>query len=175
VTGHFGAVEFMPLALHLRHYPVSMVVSFHSEKLKQSLNNRALEGDVELIDGHGKDILKQIVSALKRGRIVVTECDEVDAWKTKGNMTIDAFGGKIRMDRTLDIICRRSRATVLGSFMLRTPKGYQLTICPLGDEQKSNGELIFTMTLKKLENFVMQFPDQWYQWKKFHKMRPEFA
>jgi hypothetical protein len=32
-----------------------------------------------------------------------------------------------------------------------------------------------TEILKTFERFVMMFPDQWYQWKKFHKMRPEMA
>ncbi len=96
-------------------------------------------------------------------------------WKTKEDVTIDAFGRKIRMDRTLDILGRRSDATVLSSFMLRTPKGYKLSIVPLMDEENRNEKFIFAMILRKLEHIVMLFPDQWYQWKKFHKMLPEFA
>jgi len=174
VTGHVGAVEFMPLALHLRHYPVSMVVAFKTERLKQNLMARAKTRDVELIDGHGTNVMHEVISALKRGRIVVTECDEVEAWRTKGNRTINAFGGKMLLDRTLDVLCRRSKAFVLSSFMIRTPHGYCLTIDEI-EEQRTEEETISVRILRKFEQCVMMFPDQWYEWKKLHKMRPEIA
>lgn len=170
VTGHFGAVEFLPLALHLRNYPVSMTVSFQTEQLKKSLMKRAEEGDVELIDCHGEDVMRRVLDAMKRGRILLTECDEVDAWKTHRNKTIHAFGGEIKYDRCVEILCRRTGATVLCSFMVRTEKGYRLYIVPVDDSFKEADLAI--KILKTLEKFVMKFPDQWYQWKKFHKMRP---
>ena len=175
VTGHFGGVEFMPLALHLRNYPVSMVVAFQTEQLKKNLMARAMVRDVELIDGHGKDVMREVISAIKRGRIVVTECDEVEAWRTKSNMTIDAFGGQIRLDRTLDVLCRRSGATVLSTFMVRTEKGYRLAVDTIEEEICAADEPISVHILKKFEQVVMMFPDQWYEWKKFQKMRPEIA
>ena len=175
VTGHFGAVEFLPLALHLCHYPVTMIVLFQTERLKESLMEKARERDVELIDGHGGCVAHKAINALKRGRILVTECDEVDAWNSNGNRTINAFGGRIRLDRTLDVLSRRSGAEVLGAFMIRINGGYCLTIVPVGDEQCTEEESISAMIMKKFEQFVMMFPDQWYQWKKFHKMRPEVA
>lgn len=170
VTGHFGAVEFLPLALHLRNYPVSMTVSFQTEQLKKSLMKRAEEGDVELIDCHGEDVMRRVLDAMKRGRILLTECDEVDAWKTHRNKTIHAFGGEIKYDRCVEILCRRTGATVLCSFMVRIEKGYRLYIVPVDDSFKEADLAI--KILKTLEKFVMKFPDQWYQWKKFHKMRP---
>ena len=173
-TGHFGGVEFLPLALHLRHYPVSMVVAFQTEQLKKNLLDRAMSRDVELIDGHEDNVMYEVFSALKRGRIVITECDEVDEWKTKGNKTINAFGGRIILDRTLEILCRRSRATVLSSYMVRTGNGYQLTVDRIEEEINAE-EPVSIKILKNFEQIVMQFPDQWYQWKKFHKMRPEIA
>ena len=173
-TGHFGGVEFLPLALHLRHYPVSMVVAFQTEQLKKNLMDRAMSRDVELIDGHEDNVMHEVFSALKRGRIVVTECDEVDEWKTKGNKTINAFGGRIKLDRTLEILCRRSRATVLCSYMVRIGNGYQLTVDRIEEEINAE-EPVSIKILKNFEKIVMEFPDQWYQWKKFHKMRPEIA
>ncbi len=173
-TGHFGGVEFMPLALHIRHYPVSMVVAFQTEKLKKNLLARAMSRDVELIDGHEDNVMQEVLSALKRGRIVITECDEVDEWKTKGNKTINAFGGMIKLDRTLEILCRRSHATVLSSYMVRTGNGYQLTVDRIEEEINAE-ESVSIKILKNFEKIVMEFPDQWYQWEKFHKMRPEIA
>ncbi len=175
VTGHFGAVEFMPLALALRKYPVTMVVAFQTERLKESLMERAAEVNVELIDGHGENVMQQAIQALKRGRILLTECDEVDTWRTKANQTMPAFGGSIRVDRSVEVLCRRSGATAIGSFMVRTGKGYRLTLVPVGDRESAPQQDMATEILKTFERFVMMFPDQWYQWKKFHKMRPETA
>ncbi|MFC1694290.1 lysophospholipid acyltransferase family protein [Candidatus Latescibacterota bacterium] len=174
VTGHFGAVEFMPLVLSLRNYPISIVVTFQTEQLRENLMARAAKRDVELIDGHGGRVMQMLIQSLKRGRIVVTECDEVDEWRTKGNSTIDAFGGKIMLDRTLEVLYRRSGASILEGFMIRTDKGYKFTVEKL-EETKLNteNETVSVMILKKFEQIVMLFPDQWYQWKKFHKMRPE--
>ncbi|MDP2983168.1 MAG: hypothetical protein Q8O92_07555 [Candidatus Latescibacter sp.] len=173
VTGHFGGVEFMPLALALRRYPVTMVVSFQTERLKKSLMKRAAEVNVELIDAHSGNVMQQAIGALKRGRILLTECDEVDAWKTRRDRTIQAFGGEIWLDRSLEVLCRRTDSTALGSFMVRTNKGYRLTIVPIGDTEKSTEQNMSAEILKTFERFVLMFPDQWYQWKKFHKMRPE--
>lgn len=177
VTGHFGGVEFMPLALALRKYPATMVVSFQTERLRESLMQRAAEVNVELIDGHGENVMQQAIQALKRGRILLTECDEVDAWKTKTNQTVQAFGGTVRLDRSLEVLCRRSGSTALGAFMVRTGKGYRLTVVPVQDLESvpDMNENMSAQILKTFERFVMMFPDQWYQWKKFHKMRPETA
>lgn len=175
VTGHFGAVEFMPLALALRGYPVTMVVSFQTDRLRESLLKRAAEVNVELIDGHAGNVMTQAIQALKRGRILLTECDEVDEWRTKANQTIEAFGGTIRLDRSLEVLCRRSGSTALGSFMVRTPTGYELAVVPVMDREPTPEADMSAQILKMFEQFVMMFPDQWYQWKKFHKMRPETA
>ena len=175
VTGHFGAVEFMPLALHLKNLPVSMVVAFQTQRLKKSLEERAESNGIELIDGHSGNIFFNQVNALKRGRILLTECDEVDAWSTKGDRTIDAFGGKVKLDRSIEVLCRRSGATPLGAFLIRTAKGYRLTIVPIGEEAELKSKNLAEDIFKTFERFVMMSPDQWYQWKKFHKMRPEVA
>lgn len=175
VTGHFGAVEFMPLALALRNYPVTMVVAFQTERLKASLLQRASEVNVELIDGHAGNVMAQAIQALKRGRILLTECDEVDEWRTKENQTIEAFGGSIRIDRSLEVLCRRSGSTALEAFMVRTDEGYRLAVETIGEHEREAAPDMSAAILKTFEKVVMAFPDQWYQWKKFHKMRPEVA
>jgi Kdo2-lipid IVA lauroyltransferase/acyltransferase len=175
ITGHFGGVEFMPLSLALRGYPVTMIVNFQTERLRESLMQRAAEVNVELIDSHSDRVMYQAISSLKRGRILLTECDEVDAWKHKGHETIQAFGGNVRLDRTLETICRRTHSTAIGSFMVRTGKGYRLTIVPVAETDSGEEEDMSAAIFRMFERFVMTFPDQWYQWSKFHKMRPESA
>ena len=175
VTGHFGAVEFMPMAMNLKKYPVSMVVKFQTEKLKRSLVERAVQNDIELIDGGGAcDLIRKQINALKNGRILMTECDEVDAWSTRSDRTMPAFGGRILVDRTIAFLARHTGAEVLGAFLFRTGNGYRLIIEPLGQAARDDAVL----AEKIMENFerkVMSAPDQWYQWKKFHKMRPEIV
>ena len=174
VTGHFGAVEYMPLVLHIRNYPVTMVVACTTNRLWNSLVERAEKNNVHLIDGHGGNILGQMLDALKQGRIVVTECDEVDAWRTNGRDTIPAFGLRVLRDRTMSIISRRSHATVLCAFLLREAGGYHFVIEPVDDVINETGD-VFRGVFQVLERKVMQCPDQWYQWKKFHKMLPEYV
>ncbi|MFC1541914.1 lysophospholipid acyltransferase family protein [Candidatus Latescibacterota bacterium] len=173
VTGHFGAVEYMPLALHLRNYPVSMTVSFQKQQLKDSLIERAKTGDVELIDCHSDNVMEKVLDSLNRGRVLLTECDEVEAWKAHKEKTLDAFGGKIKLDRSLSVLYRRTKATVLCAFIIRTEKGYCMKIVPVGENSESKLLNIGEEILKTLEKFVMKFPDQWYQWKKLQMMRPE--
>ena len=175
ITGHFGAVEFLPLALHLRNYPVSMTVSFKTNQLKESLMKRAREGDVELIDCNEDDVMQKSLDAMRRGRILLTECDEVEAWKPHKNRTFTAFGVEIKYDRCLEVLCRRTGATPLCSFMVRTKKGYRLNIVTVDHGNSAEEEGLAARIFKTLEKFVMMFPDQWYQWKKFHMMRPEAA
>lgn len=198
VTGHFGGVEFMPLALALRGYAVTMVVKFKTEVLKRNLLARAEEVNVELIDAEEGDVLRQAVDAVHRGRILLTECDEVESWKTSATKTIEAFGGRIFQDRTLDILCRRCRTTVLSCFMIRTARGYRLDIESLEPAAAepdvepiaacaADPDTVLTVlsaesapgisarVLKKFEKLVMTFPDQWYEWRKFHMMRAGVA
>ena len=172
VTGHFGAVEYLPLALHLKHYPVSIIMCFQTEQLRKSVAEKASQGNVEIIDGHSPDVFSQAISAIRRGRILLTECDEFDVWKTHKDKTMDAFGGRILIDKSVEVLCRRTGARVLASFMLRTEKGYHLSIVPITETDEKKTDLAASI-LKVFESFVMSFPDQWYQWKKFHKMRPE--
>lgn len=176
VTGHFGAVEFMPMALNLLSYPVSMVVKFQTEKLKESLSLRAAENDIELIDGMGCNLLRAQLKAVKAGRVLLTECDEVDAWSPLKNSTMTAFGGDLRIDRTISFLARRTGATVLGAFIMRTPRGYRFIIEPIGTLAANEPEQeLAVRIMKAFERIVMDEPGQWYQWKKFHKMRPEVA
>jgi len=174
VTGHFGAVEFMPMALNLRQCPVSMVVTFQTEKLKESLVKRAIENDIELIDGGGCDLIRRQIKALKTGRVLLTECDEVDVWNIREHKTIAAFGSKISVDRTIAFLARLTGAQVLGAFILRTEKGYRFMIEPIGMADNVE-EGLSEQIMKTLERVVMNAPEQWYQWKKLHKMRPEVA
>ena len=175
ITGHFGAVEFMPLALHLRNYPVTMTVTFKTKQLKESLMRRATEGDVELIDCNEDDVMQKSLDAMRRGRILLTECDEVEAWKPHKNRTITAFGREIKYDRCLEVLCRRTGAKPLCSFMVRTQKGYCLNIVPVDYDNSIEEKSLAVQIFKTLEKFVLMFPDQWYQWKKFHLMLPEVA
>lgn len=175
VTAHLGGVEFMPLALALNSYRVTMIVRFQSGRLKESLMERARVVDVELIDGDSEHVMQQAFDALDRGRILLTECDEVDEWKTRPNTTVEAFGRNIFLDRSLAVLCRRTGATPLGSFMIREGNGYRLTIIPFDAANgQGTGELSLAI-IKTFESVVMSCPDQWYQWKKFHKMSPEIA
>ena len=47
VSGHFGAVEYIPLYLAANHYRPSMILRFKTEKLKEALTYRSKSVDLE--------------------------------------------------------------------------------------------------------------------------------
>ncbi|MGA9755423.1 MAG: hypothetical protein WBV23_09810, partial [Desulfobaccales bacterium] len=81
VTGHFGAVEFLPGALALNGYPTSMICRFQTNRLRESMGERAEAVGLHLIDADEGNIILSAMQALKKGGILITECDEFDEWR----------------------------------------------------------------------------------------------
>src|SRR5665648_43907 len=71
VTGHFGAVEFLPGALALNGYPTSMICRFQTNRLRESMGQRAEAVGLQLIDADEGNIILAAMKALKAGRILI--------------------------------------------------------------------------------------------------------
>ena len=81
VTAHWGAVELIPPALAALGYPVSVVLEASTPRLRAALERLAVGRDVELIiASRGDRVLERIFGALKRGRVLMTQVDEVDTY-----------------------------------------------------------------------------------------------
>jgi lauroyl/myristoyl acyltransferase len=176
VTAHYGAVEYIPLFLALKGYPISVIAKFSAEQLERSILFKAKNVNAKIIiPKEGKNILIDIIKELKAGRIVFTECDEIEEWKPSTNRRIWFMKKLVGVDRTINIIKRRTGAEVVFGVIHRFGlsrykfilKNRQDMLHHLGTSViASIGEMI----LKCLEEYIYASPEGWYQWKDFAKL-----
>ncbi len=169
VTGHFGAVEFLPGALALKGYPTSMICRFQTNRLRQSMGERAEAVGLHLIDADEGNIILSAMKALKQGGILITECDEFDEWRPDPNRDGSFLKCKLPSDRTLELLQKRSGAQVITALVQRQgKKHYTCNLTAVGNGAFNPS--INEQCLSVLEKAVENYPEQWYQWKKFGSM-----
>jgi len=171
-TGHFGAVEFLPATLALRDYPVTMVVNYKTARLKRTLEQIGDVLHVELLDVAEGSVIPRALSALRRGRIFITELDAMDAWKPAAGKVMSFFGRKVRLDRAVELLHRRTGAPVLLGLMERVGRrGYQLVLeAPQEHHAAPTGLGPDAQLLKRLEHYIYDAPDHWYIWNELHHL-----
>jgi Kdo2-lipid IVA lauroyltransferase/acyltransferase len=171
VTGHFGAVEFLPGALALNGYPTSMICRFQTTRLRESMGQRAEAVGLHLIDADDGNIILSAMKALKAGRILITECDEFDEWRPDPHRDSYFLNCRLPSDRTLELLRKRSGAQVITALVQRQgKKQYTCNLTPVGNGASPLYPPIHEQCLSVLERSVEDFPEQWYQWKKFGKI-----
>jgi lauroyl/myristoyl acyltransferase len=171
VTGHFGAVEFLPGALALNGYPTSMICRFQTNRLRESMGRRAEAVGLHLIDADAGNIILSAMKALREGRILITECDEFDEWRPDPHRDSYFLNCRLPSDRTLELLRKRSGAQVITALMQRhSQKQYTCNLTPVGNGTGPVNLPIHEQCLRLLETTVENYPEQWYQWKKFGKM-----
>jgi len=163
VTGHFGAVEFLPLSLAMNGYKIALICRFKTKKLKEELIKRAREFDVVLIDASEPKVAFRALRAIKNGRILITECDEFSEWRPYPDKRISVFGHTVPQDRTLDFLYNRAKVPAFMGLMRREKRGFTLCIEPLADGRKD--ESLAARAWHRLEGYILNYPQQWYQWK----------
>ena len=170
VTGHYGAVEFLPGALSVRGYPATMICRFQTNRLRESLHQRAEAVGLQLVDPEDGNVFVAAIKALKSGRILITEVDEFDEWRPAGGNKVSFLNSLLTADKTLDILQKRSGAPVVTALMQRNgKKRYTLNLTPVLNKP-SEGEAPGKACLRVLETSIQASPAHWYQWKKFGQM-----
>ena len=76
VTGHFGAVEFLSLALAMNGYKLALVCKFKTKRLKKELTKKAIRFNMLLIDAALPNVAFKSLEAIKDGRVLITVCNE---------------------------------------------------------------------------------------------------
>ena len=171
VTGHFGAVEFLPGALALNGYPTSMICRFQTTRLRESVGERAEAVGLHLIDADEGNIILSAMKALKQGGILITECDEFDEWRPDPNRNGSFLKCKLPSDRTLELLQKRSGAQVITALVQRQgKKHYTCNLTAIGNGASPANLPLNEQCLSVLEKAVENYPEQWYQWKKFGAM-----
>ncbi|MDF1592418.1 MAG: lysophospholipid acyltransferase family protein [Desulfobacterales bacterium] len=173
VTGHFGGVEYMPLYLGFQNYPVSMVVRFTSEKLRSMSLDQAAKFGIEIIDSdQTPNMMKAIIDSLKRNRIVITQCDEIDEWRPSRQDKIYFLGKQTFLDKTLNVLSKRAAAPVVFGVMHRSDNHRYKFMATSWESmsrqfKRSAHTPMAEVLLKFLERYIYIHPEEWYQWKKY--------
>lgn len=170
VTGHYGAVEFLPGVLAVRGYPATMICRFQTNRLRESLKKRAEAVNLQLVDADAGNVFLMAMKALKQGRILITECDEFDEWRLDHGRMLTFLNRRLEGDRTLEILQKRSGAPVVTALLQRNGGiSYTLSFTPI-TRPAADPQTTGAACLKVLERAIQTTPEQWYQWKKFGKM-----
>jgi len=178
VTAHYGGIEYIPFFLALKGDPVSAIVKFSSKGLKDTICLRATEVGLRIVDPSQKNqTLKRVIRELRANRIVFTECDEIEEWKPSRIQKMAFLRRIIGVDRTINIILKRTGAEVIFGLLHRIRlnqytfiiEGYQDMIDHFGRKPFSVGEVL----LKMIEQYIYICPEGWHQWKNYSEIGTE--
>ena len=174
VTGHFGGIEYIPIFLSLHGYPISVIIKCATDQLKERLHQRARELGIRVIDAGKENVLGAVIRDLKANRVVFIECDEIEEWKPSKTEKMSFLGRRIGVDKTINLIQRRSGAQVVFGLLHRVSlEKYSFIIRSYQDVMEKGpvpASSVGAGLLKVFEHYVWQYPDRWYQWKKFSEL-----
>jgi len=174
ITAHFGGIEYIPLFLALKQYPITVVAKFHSQKLKNQSFSRVEKLGMEIIDAGEGGTLNSIIKELRRNRIVFFECDEPKKWKPSEKDRIEFLGNEIFCDRTINIIQNRTNAEIIFCILHRfNLQNYNLIIESYQDlvsEISGKNNSIGAIVLKRLEKMILSDPDNYYNWHELNRI-----
>jgi lauroyl/myristoyl acyltransferase len=110
------------------------------------------------------------MQSLRANRVLMTQCDEVDAWRRRKSHTINLFGKELFFDSTIDVLSHRSGAPVVAAFLKRSG-GNRYTLILEDVSVQRTPQSTARDCLGLWEKYVSQYPEQWYQWKKWSAMK----
>ena len=176
VTGHYGGIEYIPIFLTLNGYPMSVIAKFATKQLKEATYLQTKDLGLQLIDtGRENNVVGAVVQALRANRVVFIECDEIESWKQSQKEKMTFLGKTIGVDRTINLIQKRTGAEVVFGVLHRfNSRKYRLIIescedmlSKLGKRHSSVGKLV----LKTFEQYVYAHPEQWYLWEDYAEIK----
>lgn len=169
VTGHYGAVEFLPAALRLQGLPVAIIVRPATAAYAQAVDQRAALLGVRVIIPTPGEVLKAALQALRQGLLLIMEGDEFGDWRPDPRRQLSFLGVQVAVDRTLAVLQQRSRAPVFGVLLARQPGPHYCL--QLQDFSALAPAELAAQWLKWLEAAIRQDPGQWYQWAAWGRYR----
>ena len=174
ITGHYGALEFLPGALAFRDYPLSVMVHCKTPRLKAILEERAAGAGTELMDPKSGEVFFTALDHLKRGRILITQCDEINMWRPYKDKTTKFLGHTVPLDRSMDILARKSKAVVLMGLVHRLGgRQYELELLdPAAHPAAQQSRQVSVQCLSVLSEYIFAQPEHWYEWKKLNQFIP---
>jgi lauroyl/myristoyl acyltransferase len=183
VTGHFGGIEFIPGYLAANNYPVTVIVRFSSNHLRHTSIQKAGKFGTKIIDvDNTPNMMKAILGSLKENRVVIMLCDEIDEWRPSRHHKNLFLGKPINLDKTINVLLKRGDSAIVFGIMHRNNNHRYKFISSSWEKmaqklRQSVDMSIGAVVLKVLEQYIYEFPEQWYQWQKyffpFHGVRVE--
>jgi len=176
ITGHVGGIELIPAFLCDKKYPVTMIVRFFSDHMRNTAMKQSNNFSTRIIDADNTpNVVKAIFDNLRENRVVLTQCDEIDEWRPSKNNRISFLGKEINLDRTMNIISKRGGGSVVFGIMHRNHNHqYQFMSTSMEEIKKQFKQLtdasVGEVVLTYLEQYIYNHPAGWYQWKKYPAM-----
>jgi KDO2-lipid IV(A) lauroyltransferase len=171
VTGHFGAVEYIPLSLAMCRYPLTTMVHCKSHGLRQALQYKASLFNTNLLDPKSESVLFRALQELKQGRVLITQCDELDCWRPYPNQSINFLGLDCGLDRSLDLLARKSGSPVVFGLMHREAgRRYRLSLHSVSQLSAAPKGQVARTCLELLNQNIRQEPEAWYEWAKLARL-----
>jgi Kdo2-lipid IVA lauroyltransferase/acyltransferase len=168
VTGHFGGLEYLPCTLAFQGLPLTVMVHCRSEELRLRLEERARLCRAHLMDPKTKSTFFEAVEHLRQGRVLVTQCDELDSWHPYPGRRIDFLGLNMGLDRSLDLLARKAGCPVFfGLVHRRGQDAYHLPLQPVTPQITTSGLKLYSAAcLQMLNERIAREPQAWYEWRK---------
>ena len=112
---------------------------------------------------------------MRANRVVIIECDEIEGWKPAEKERMTFLGKTIGVDKTINLIQKRTGAEVVFGLLRRFSsrkyrliiEGYEHMRSELGKSHSSVGKLV----LKRFEQYVCAHPEQWYIWEDYAEFK----
>ncbi len=119
-------------------------------------------------------MLSRMFEELAEGRVVVTQVDEVDAWRRRRSRTIRLFGNSLFYDHSLDFIAKRAGSPSVGIFCRRSAGlRYDLDCEAIALDPREAD--VAERALRLWERKLLESPEQWYEWAKWRLMKADSA
>jgi KDO2-lipid IV(A) lauroyltransferase len=174
MSAHLGNWELTALA-YSKIYPMSVVVANQSNVLVDKMmdNVRTNQG-FSTISRDGM-AFRDVMKALKRNEIVAFLADQ-DAGPQ--GVFIPFFGRLTSTPKGAALFALRAKSPIIIALGIRQKNGImkvEFTEVPIPNSGDSNKdvEIINTFYLKKLEDIVRRYPEQWFWFHRKWKTRPE--
>lgn len=176
ITGHYGAIEYIPILLGMINIDISMIAKFKTPQIRKRDLKQASNFGIQMIDADNRGTtFHKAVKELKHNRVLITQCDEIDEWRTSDKKKMTFLGKVTGLDRTVNLLHRRTGAEVVFGIMYRFNLKQYKFVAYSHEKMKSMIKNTSTSTvgevvLKVLEQLIYKYPEQWYEWKKYPKI-----
>ena len=106
-----------------------MIAKFKTEQLKRRIFEQAAKYKIVMIDGNSGNVLGTALSELRKNRILVTECDEIEEWRPSPREKSSFLGRIVGVDRTINAMHKRAGTDLVFAILFRhSLEEYQLMV-----------------------------------------------